>query len=243
MIAILWVVVLGAGVPLAMFFVLREFPLGTTTVQICTLVWPAYENDYAALAFTIPSVLFMLVLPLTLILVNYIRIMGTMKASMKKFKSNIAKPDSLHKASTVAGRLFKAHKEMRVIYLLMLIVTIFCVLWIPLSVSFVLILYDGWTNALVMTSQLFVASVGLSMMNTCVNPVIYAFVNDRYRIGLVKLLQICRCRNRNSNAVHPISVFQIDTTVTPLSNDGYMNRPKRTDSMIAQVSFYKKADN
>lgn len=213
----LWILVVPSGVPLAMFFVIRNFPIGSGMVDICTLVWPNVENFRVSVVFAVPSVLVMFVIPLVVISLNYIRVMKTLKASVRKFKSGRLSRDWPQASQSARGGLLVAsHKEIRVVRFLILLVILFCVFWMPISVSFLLILYDGFSNVLIMTSQYFVTSVGLAMMNACVSPVVYAFVNERYRYGLRKLFRKMKKRPKVNNVVRPLPVFVINA---PRDND------------------------
>ena len=222
-----------ASIPLAIFFVIREFPLGMETVTICTMVWPPIEmdKDWACMIFVMTSVVVMVLVPVSIIFVNYVRIMRTLKASIKKFKSkNMNTLASGKPGATIARRLFNSHKEMRVIYFLVLLVFVFCITWTPILISFLLLLYDDLCHALIMTSQMFVFSICVAMSNVCINPVIYAFVNDRYRSGLTKLLQMCRQRSTR-NTVYPSTVFQVDVKSTQLQTDCFLDRTDTTSAL------------
>jgi hypothetical protein len=192
MIGVLWIVAICGSAPLGMFFITSELEINNETVRVCTLVWPYNDKVHLSMVFTLPSILIMFMLPLCIILISYARVVKKLEESIKKFKSNTEGKSLWNRT------LFSKHKEMRVVRLLILLVVCFCILWLPISIAFVMLFYDGITDALIMTSQLFVSTVIIAMTSACVCPVIYAFVNERLRRGFKKV--VCRKKNKIDNA-------------------------------------------
>ena len=195
MLTAIWIVAILASLPYGASFITTIIDINNKTEHVCTLVWAYNEHVYLSMLVLPPSMLLMFILPLAIMLVCYIRVIKKMKQSIDKFKNT--------KASVCV--LFTEHKEMRVIRLLLLLVVCFCLLWMPISISFIMIFYDGITESMITTSQLFISTVCVAMTSACVSPVIYVYVNNRLRKGF---LIIVRGKNNKVNNAH-VSMVKI----------------------------------
>ena len=196
----LWAVAILGSVPLGMFFLTTDVDINNEAVTVCTLIWPNNSDIRWSMAFIPPSVLVMFILPLGIILVSYTRVVNKMKDSINKFKASKQNTSLWSHVRT----LFGEHKEMRVVRLLILLVVCFCVLWMPISISFIMIFYDGITESLNTTSQFFISAVCVAMTNSCISPIIYGFVNERLRKGFLKMI------HRRNNKIDNSSIFNVD---------------------------------
>ena len=218
MLCALWTVVLLASVPMAIFFISMDFSLGAGHVTICTLVWPNSDVIRASLFFTVSSVLFMFLLPFCILIHNYFRILCV----LFQMRRNLWQHTSGTHRSPATIRRYRAQKsrnrkDLKVVRILILMVLLFAVMWLPLSVCFVVILYDGITDDMIMTSQAFLAGSCFTLANACINPFLYRLVNEKYAFGCVALCWHwrMRCSNRERRVrISPIPV--VHTWQSPL---------------------------
>ena len=214
MVAVLWMISAAASVPLAVFFVLKQSLIDADRVIICTLVWP--NNDVrTSYTFVVPAILVAFVLPLVIIVVNYARITNTLNQSMIKLHQHRhGDPVAIRTRSGLfSWKLFRHRREARIVRFLVVLVIVFCTMWSPIAVCLILIVYDKATYHLLMTSNLFIAGECFALSNSLVNPLIYAFINDRYRKGLDRMLANVRRLSVKSNRITPSTSQVLDDRV------------------------------
>lgn len=223
MTTLLWIICIAACMPIGIFFVLEDFPLGDRTVTLCTLVWPKTEVRIS-FAVTIPMVICGFVFPICIITYNYFSILYVMVKSTKRV-TKIEGTTPIHISCLMWNR--RRQNEIRVVKLLVSTVVLFVITFLPIFVCFVLILYDGLTGKLVMTSQAYLAGTCIAALNACVNPMMYGVINKKMFSHLkccrnVKkifshLNKSCSCESKQSSScckqygrnhrVHPQQIF------------------------------------
>ena len=224
--AALWVLSIACSVPLGIFFTLKESVVNSEYVIVCTLAWP--NNDITiSFMFLIPALAVTFVLPLSLLTVNYIRVMKTLNDSMEKFhKQNAAVQSQSPVNSRVLNwKIFRKRKEMKMIRFLILLVVVFCVMWTPMALCFVMLVYDKASYKLVMSSEYFIAAECFALCNSLVNPLIYAFINERYRNGVTKL--IAKIRRRRVQPLQSQMEPQVESSTGNGESRFHKNKPQQ----------------
>ena len=207
----LWILTFILNVPLAAHFITLDFPFRGDTITICTLVWPNFKFRMSQL-FVFIVVLLCYLLPLIILSVNYFRILNKLLKNRRKItlqRLNCIRhlggsPDNL-RTQLKFSRIIRDFKAVK---MLILIVLVFCVMWLPVFIAFTLIMYDGITNKLIMTSQTFLACMCVAFCNACVNPFLYGLLNDRFKVKLRRLCSCCKQRKSKVRPLGPAFIFR-----------------------------------
>uniref|UniRef100_A0A3P8ZKA9 G-protein coupled receptors family 1 profile domain-containing protein n=1 Tax=Esox lucius TaxID=8010 RepID=A0A3P8ZKA9_ESOLU len=140
---------------------------------ICMEKWPSERHR---LAYTTSLLLFQYCLPLLLVLLCYLRIFLR-----------------LRRRRDVVERSRKARGAQRINAMLAAIVAAFALCWLPLNVFNTI--FD-WHHQVLPACQhdaVFSACHLTAMASTCVNPVVYGFLNSNFQRELKTQLQRCHC--------------------------------------------------
>lgn len=174
-----WLISCTAFLPLAVYFDTRHFNVRGADVCICTLVWPLAPVD---LPLLFSAVLFAMgfVIPLLLIVINYLRIFRKFWRSRNAVRSSeILGVSSL---TTVANHNLarmrrRNERDFRVVRMMLLLVGLFLAMWTPVFVCLLGIEHDGTSHTMTMHSQYLFAATCLAYANAGVNPLIYGLIN------------------------------------------------------------------
>ncbi|XP_075238341.1 neuropeptide SIFamide receptor-like [Lycorma delicatula] len=180
-IIIIWVIAVTATLPWALFFeviVYKEAP----DIPMCVEVWPDYLNGN--LYFLIANLLFCYILPMILISLCYILIW------IKVCKRHI--PSDTKDAQM---ERMQQKSKVKVVKMLVAVVILFVLSWLPLYAIFTRIKFGGdleiWeTKLFIMITPI---AQWLGSSNSCINPILYAFFNNKYRRGFAAILKSRRC--------------------------------------------------
>ncbi|GAB1607746.1 free fatty acid receptor 4-like [Argonauta hians] len=198
-IAFIWLFAFTGFLPMAVFFHVYSLSLGDETVQICTLVWPSSGTVQYSLVFVACLVVAGFIIPLSLMIHNYYRVFRTFSTSRKTIKKKETTPSQPGMSSvsvsscTTSLRIpnnkkfppkkSRSMRSLRVIRILVLLVLLFFLMWLPIFIAFVVIQYDGAFEIHEMHSWILIASSFFAFGNTCVNPFVYVFINERFRLS------------------------------------------------------------
>ncbi|CAL8142351.1 unnamed protein product [Orchesella dallaii] len=184
LILIIWTFSFSISLPWAIYF--RLTPLNPnipdSELMVCTEEWPNAKlgNVY----FAVAHLLFCYLLPLTLITICYTLILR--KVSMRKI------PQETKNLST---ELLVQRSKMKVIKMLLLVVVLFAMSWLPLYSIFTRVKFgpqpSEWEDQLIRTITPIAQWLGSS--NSCINPILYAFFNKKYRTGFKAVLMSRSC--------------------------------------------------
>ncbi|XP_047113854.1 neuropeptide SIFamide receptor-like [Schistocerca piceifrons] len=181
-IAAIWLVALTTTLPWALFFDLVSV---LDDVRVCVEVWP--DPADGALYFLFGNLLFFYVVPFALISLCYVLIW------IKVCKRDI--PGD----STDAQLERMQHKsKIKVVKMLVVVVILFVASWLPLYVIFARIKLGGelaaWEDEALPVATPVAQWLGAS--NSCINPLLYAFFNHKFRRGFAAILRSRRCCGR-----------------------------------------------
>uniref|UniRef100_A0A3Q4GP65 Neuropeptide Y receptor Y8a n=1 Tax=Neolamprologus brichardi TaxID=32507 RepID=A0A3Q4GP65_NEOBR len=190
---------------------------------ICMELWP---SDKHRLAYTTSLLIFQYCLPLLLVLLCYLRIFLRLRR----------RRDMLERSRRTRG-------AQRINVMLLAIVIAFALCWLPLNVFNTL--FDWHHQALpdCQHDTVFSACHLTAMASTCINPIVYGFLNSNFQRELKLTLQRCQCGNRATESYEsfPLSTVGSEgmTKATSLNRMGSMcipsPRPEIGSAILAKT--------
>lgn len=196
-IIIIWVFAFTLSIPMAAFFNVKSFFVGNETVKICTLTWPRNETVYISVVFVTCLFVMGFVLPLSLLTHNYYRVFHKFWESRKTIHRKESRAsqnaeDLLRCQSS--GAKMRSARSYRIIRVLVLLVLLFFLMWLPIFIAFICVQYDGTYEHFRMHSWMLMTCAYFAFGNACVNPFVYVFINERFRLTILP----CQKSNKNS---------------------------------------------
>ncbi|XP_074838106.1 neuropeptide Y receptor type 4-2-like [Carettochelys insculpta] len=203
-VALTWLVAGLVSLPFLAFSVLTDEPFRNLSLPpdalaghvVCLERWP---SDSHRLAYTTGLLLFQYCLPLLLILACYCRIF----LRLRRRRDVLERPKDTARAAS--------HR--RVSVMLACLVGAFAACWLPLTVFNTL--YD-WAHERISVCYhdlIFSLCHLAAMASTCVNPLLYGFLNSAFQRELKALLTRCSCPGRK----HADETFPLATVSTEIS--------------------------
>ncbi|KAL7827380.1 hypothetical protein SRHO_G00330980 [Serrasalmus rhombeus] len=212
-VAVTWIVACFISLPLLSFNVIHDLhkdnlnlPTNTSVEHIvCIEEWPSRGNR---LAYMTSLLMFQYCLPLVLITICYLRIF--LRLSRRK--------DIIERTRDARQR--KAKHSKRINVMLASIVAVFALCWLPLIVFNTV--FDWNHEAMpVCYNTVFSLCHLTAMASTCVNPIIYGFLNNNFQKELKSLLYQCRCWGAPENyESFPLSTVSTDVTKGSVLSNG-----------------------
>ncbi|XP_072538511.1 neuropeptide Y receptor Y8b [Salminus brasiliensis] len=214
-VAVTWIVACFISLPFLPFNVLETLHLGSHNLSlpagssadhvVCKEDWPSPENR---LAYMTSLLIFQYCLPLVLITFCYLRI----------FLRLCRRKDIIERTRDARQR--KAKHSKRINIMLATIVAVFALCWLPMTVFNTV--FD-WNHEAMPACYNVVFSVChlTAMASTCVNPIIYGFLNNNFQKELKSLLYQCRCWGAPENyESFPLSTVSTDITKGSVLSNG-----------------------
>lgn len=183
MIVVIWVIALTTTIPLAIFFDLVVIYQGDKEeVNVCVEVWPDHLNG--SLYFVIAHLLFCYILPMILISMCYVLIW------IKVCKRHI--PGDTKDAQM---ERMQQKSKVKVVKMLVVVVILFVVSWLPLYIIFARVKMGGELSPKEDELIHMAAPIAqwLGSSNSCINPILYAFFNNKYRRGFAAIIKSRKC--------------------------------------------------
>ncbi|XP_078579829.1 QRFP-like peptide receptor [Branchiostoma floridae x Branchiostoma japonicum] len=177
-VVLIWV--LSSGLAIPQLVVSRQVVYSNGDVNMCEEIW---ANNYE-FGYTIAFMIVSYALPVVVLCGTYLRI-GT---------------ELWGKAPADVGRIDdnnQARQRKKIIKMLCTVVIMFVVSWLPLHVfRFILDLHPEFVYGNPDRSYIFFfCAHWLAMSHSFMNPIVYSFMNDRFRVELCHLLrQMVACR-------------------------------------------------
>ncbi|XP_012258758.1 neuropeptide SIFamide receptor [Athalia rosae] len=182
MIVVIWFIGLTTTLPWLIFFDLVVIFDFAPDVQLCLEVWP--EPLDGSLFFLVGNMMLCYVLPMILISMCYVLIW------IKVWKRHI--PNDTKDAQM---ERIQQKSKVKVVKMLVVVVILFVLSWLPLYMIFARIKLGGqideWEEEIIQTATPIAQWLGSS--NSCINPILYAFFNKKYRRGFMAILKSGRC--------------------------------------------------
>ncbi|XP_029460181.1 neuropeptide Y receptor type 1-like [Rhinatrema bivittatum] len=203
-VVITWIVACFISLPFLSVSILTKLPFQNLSLPfdpfvnhfVCMDNWPS-ENH--RLAYTTCLLIFQYCLPLLLILVCYLRIF--LRLRRRKDMVERAK-DGCRKAN---------HKKINI--MLASIVVAFAICWLPLTVFNALYDWDHEKISVCYHNLIFSLCHLTAMASTCVNPIMYGFLNNNFQKEVKALIYRCRCSGEQDK----YETFPLSTVSTEVS--------------------------
>ncbi|CAO1353330.1 unnamed protein product [Diamesa tonsa] len=181
----IWVIACTITIPWAMFFQqVRLFP-SNPNIMLCREIWP--EGTDGQLYFILVNLLSCYIMPFILISVCYILIWVKVWHRDIPGDTKDAQMDRMQQKSKI-----------KVVKMLVVVVILFVLSWLPLYVLFCRMKLGGPLSA--KQEELFqvVTPIAqwLGSSNSCINPILYAFFNNKYRRGFIAIIRSRKCCGR-----------------------------------------------
>ncbi|CAH1785141.1 unnamed protein product [Owenia fusiformis] len=191
-----WMVSLTMTLPIALFSIETHITQWGKEHVFCGLVWPKEANP--DIYFSVLA-LFLFIMPVTTLIVNYCRIFNTVRKSSKVKVIKVTSKDNHKEQDQISS------KQIKLLKMFVLIVALFIAMILPFfAASFVVLFTDT------MTSTIFTWSVTLTLANTAINPIIYGYFNTKFKQAYKELL----CKRCTRKVGHERSISNSQGTHT-----------------------------
>ncbi|KAK3853299.1 hypothetical protein Pcinc_040154, partial [Petrolisthes cinctipes] len=181
-IVLIWIIAITSAVPYYVYFETQIFYQSMPDLIICVEGWPSRQAE--RLYFLIAHLLLCYLLPLALISFCYVMIW-----------IRVARRSIPGDTRDAAIHQMQQRSKVKVVKMLVVVVIIFMLSWLPLYVIFTRIKLgaelgeqEGAVLALVAPMAQWLGS-----SNSCINPILYAFFNKKYRNGFLAIVKSRSC--------------------------------------------------
>uniref|UniRef100_A0A8D0GCS1 G-protein coupled receptors family 1 profile domain-containing protein n=1 Tax=Sphenodon punctatus TaxID=8508 RepID=A0A8D0GCS1_SPHPU len=203
-VALTWLVSCFISLPFLFFSILTNEPFQNLSLPfdpfadhlVCIEKWP---SDQDRLAYTTCLLIFQYCLPLLLILVCYFRIF----LRLRRRKDMVERSKDGSRAAS--------HRKVNI--MLACIVAAFAACWLPLTVFNALYDWDHEKIPMCYHNLIFSLCHLAAMASTCINPVIYGFLNSNFQKEVKALLYRCSCAGEKDK----YESFPLSTVSTEIS--------------------------
>ncbi|XP_053257542.1 neuropeptide Y receptor type 4-2-like [Podarcis raffonei] len=203
-VAITWVVACFISLPFLSFTILTNEPFQNLSLPFdpfanhvaCIEHWPSEQHR---LAYTTFLLLFQYCLPLLLIMACYFRIF--LRLQRRK--------DMVERSK--GGSRATSHRKVNI--MLACIVVAFAACWFPLTVFNALYDWDHEKISVCYHNFIFSLCHLMAMASTCINPIMYGFLNSNFQKEVKALLYRCSCSSEKDK----YESFPLSTVSTEIS--------------------------
>eukprot|EP00064_Thunnus_orientalis_P011452 superscaffoldBa00001655_g11483 len=168
----------NSSVPQNSYRTLLSYVPNPHNMEACLEHWPSQQHR---LAYTTWLLLFQYCGPLTLVLLCYVRVFVRLR-HRKEMLDRARTPESQH----------MTHSR-RINIMLVALITAFALCWLPLTIFNVVSDWNQDALPICHHNLLFSLCHLLAMSSTCINPIIYGFLNYNFRQEVREVLLHCRC--------------------------------------------------
>uniref|UniRef100_A0A8C3G7Z2 G-protein coupled receptors family 1 profile domain-containing protein n=1 Tax=Cyclopterus lumpus TaxID=8103 RepID=A0A8C3G7Z2_CYCLU len=171
----------------------------------CLEHWPSQQHR---LAYTTWLLLFQYCGPLLLVLLCYVRVFVRLRH----------RKDMLDRARTPESQSMTHSRRINI--MLVALITAFALCWLPLTIFNVVSDWNQEALPICHHNLLFSLCHLLAMSSTCINPIIYGFLNSNFRQEVREVLLHCRCIQLEEECERfPMSTvhMEVSRTSVPLS--------------------------
>ena len=193
--ALIWIITFPLYCPIAIYFDVIRITTETGTISFCSLTWPRGSISYSAV-FTLCVCAVGYILPFVIIIVNYTRIYKMLRTCRRSVAHTSQERSLPIRTSSTKQR------NVRVVNTLVLLVVVFFIMLTPLFITFIFIQQDTSNESFVVPSHALVWVVVICYLKACINPFLYAYLNNKLKRGMSS---VCPCKriksvslNRNS---------------------------------------------
>ncbi|XP_035388793.1 neuropeptide Y receptor type 4 [Electrophorus electricus] len=228
----IWLLAAFTSLPFLVFQLLTSEPYSDlppphSQLQACQEVWPSAGHRRA---YSTTMLLFQYCGPLLLMVLCYVRIFLRLRWRMLERKNSQRRTDE-HKRLTHSKHISA---------MLLTLVMAFAVCWMPLNVYNMVADWHEEGLPICQHDLLFLLCHVLAMSSTCVNPIIYGFLNFNFRSEVCSMFQLCCCHEVEGNYENfPLSIINTDRLHISLKLSGR----NHSISNRAKVTQYRNTTN
>ncbi|XP_059215490.1 neuropeptide Y receptor type 1-like [Centropristis striata] len=165
-------------------------------IEACLEHWPSQQHR---LAYTTWLLLFQYCGPLLLVFLCYVRVL----VRLRKRK------DMLDRARTPENQRMTHSRRINI--MLVALITAFALCWLPLTIFNVVSDWNQEALPICHHNLLFSLCHLLAMSSTCINPIIYGFLNSNFRQEVREVILHCRCSRLEDECERfPMSTVHIE---------------------------------
>ncbi|XP_068233958.1 neuropeptide SIFamide receptor-like [Palaemon carinicauda] len=181
-IVIIWIMAITSAIPYMIYFETKVFDPAIPEVIICIEMWP--NRSAERLYFLIAHLLLCYLVPLVLISCCYIMIW-----------IKVSPFDHPGDTRDAAIHEMQQRSKVKVIKMLVVVVIIFMLSWLPLYAIFTRIKLGEQLGESEGAALAIITPVAqwLGSSNSCINPILYAFFNKKYRNGFLAIVKSRSC--------------------------------------------------
>uniref|UniRef100_A0A3B5LXA1 G-protein coupled receptors family 1 profile domain-containing protein n=1 Tax=Xiphophorus couchianus TaxID=32473 RepID=A0A3B5LXA1_9TELE len=189
----------NSSVPLNLYRSLFSYVPTSPHMEACVEHWPSHEHR---VAYTTWLLLFQYCGPLLLVLLCYVRVFVRLRH----------RKDMLDRARTSENQ--RMTNSRRINIMLVALITAFALCWLPLTIFNVLSDWNLEALPVCHHNLLFSLCHLLAMSSTCINPIIYGFLNSNFRQEVQEVLLHCRCFPQEEEFEHfPMSTVNMEMSL------------------------------
>uniref|UniRef100_A0A8C9ZVR7 G-protein coupled receptors family 1 profile domain-containing protein n=1 Tax=Sander lucioperca TaxID=283035 RepID=A0A8C9ZVR7_SANLU len=180
-------------------------PVSYTYKNVCLEHWPSQQHR---LAYTTWLLLFQYCGPLLLVLLCYVRVFVRLRH----------RKDMLDRTRTPESQRMTHSRQINI--MLVVLITAFALCWLPLTIFNAVSDWNQEALPICHHNLLFSLCHLLAMSSTCINPIIYGFLNSNFRQEVRDVLLHCRCSQLEEECEHfPMSTvhMEVSRTSVPLN--------------------------
>ena len=184
--AIIWIISFPLHCPIVIYFDVVVVATETGTISFCSLLWPHGPISYS-LVFTLCVCTLGFIVPFVIIIVNYARIFKLLRTSRRAIAHAPQEGSLPMRTNSIKQR------NVRVVNTLVLLVVVFFIMLTPLFITFIFIQQDSHSQRFVVPSHALVWTVIICYLKACINPFLYAYLNNKLKRGVSS---VCKCQKR-----------------------------------------------
>ncbi|XP_033107448.1 histamine H2 receptor-like [Anneissia japonica] len=175
-------------------FVLLWLAAHTVKDRKCIQSWPSVEYQKA---FGLLNGLYILIIPIGVMLFVYFRIFRALRRRVGSISQGVS--------------AISAARRLNIIRTMLIVSVTYVICWTPNQIAFINFTLGGKFN---FNGPLYYITVAMSLCNICINPIIYTFKYDDFRVGMRKTLPCLKAvpvphdailpSGRGSSRIYPI---------------------------------------
>ncbi|XP_013772923.1 tachykinin-like peptides receptor 99D [Limulus polyphemus] len=155
---------------------------------ICFMVWPdGYSNvSYTEYIYNVVILVLTYMLPITSMTYTYFRVGRELWGSQSI-------------GECTEKQLEAVRSKRKIVKMMIVVVFIFAVCWLPYHIYFLLAHHHPEIISSDYVQHIYLAIYWLAMSNSMYNPIIYCWMNSRFRQGFKKVFLMCFCAKKTNS--------------------------------------------
>jgi len=202
----IWIFASVVMLPWAFFFNITRSVPEHPEIEFCIEVWPSYLNPN--LYFTIANLVICYLLPLSLVTICYFCIWLRV---WRRFSPSDS--ESFSSAQIAHMELVHQRAKVSVLKVILVVIFVFMVCWLPLYSIFIRMKLGGPLSPLEEDVIMLLTPVAqwLGSLSSCINPILYGFLNAKFRCVFLTMLRRVKGPPRTPTVgfKHPIVINQV----------------------------------